>query len=148
MTRGVELTWEGGEHCFLLTIPLLRALQHKCDAGPLWVLGRLQSGQWLIEDVIETLRLGLEGGGMDKDDARRLIARLTEDDRIVLTRFVTPAIAVLMEALYGLEDDPPGKPQAGGRRKATTKKTRSRAENGASRNSTEPPASSGSTSTA
>ncbi len=145
MTRGVELTWEGGEHRFLLTIPLLRALQQKCDAGPPWILQRLQSGAWHVDDVVGTLRLGLEGGGMQKEDARSLISKHVEgDDSIALSKLVFPAIAVLMEALYGLDDDQPGEGEAG-EDKATP--SRSRAASGGSHNSTNRPASSQSTST-
>lgn len=102
MARGVDLTWPGGEHTFLLTIELLRALQEKCDAGPAWVLARLGSQQWRVDDVVSTIRLGLEGGGLDKEEARRLVKRHVEDRP--LTESVLTAQAVLMAALYGGEE--------------------------------------------
>lgn len=97
--RGVDLTWAGGEHTFLLTIDLLRALQDKCDAGPAWILARLTSSQWRVDDVVSTIRFGLEGGGLPKEEARRLTRDFVEDRP--LTHSVTTAQGVLMHALYG-----------------------------------------------
>lgn len=102
MALGVELTWAGGEHRFLITIELLRALQEKCDAGPAWVATRLAGGKWLVDDVIQPIRLGLEGGGLDKEVARRLVKKHVEDRP--LTESVLTAQAVLMSALYGGEE--------------------------------------------
>lgn len=103
MARGVDLTWRGGEHRFDLSkIELLRALQTACDAGPAWILARLGSGQWNVEDVVATIRLGLEGGGMPKDEARRLTKLHIEED--FGAKHVVLASAILMAALYGGEE--------------------------------------------
>lgn len=109
--RGIDLTWQGGEHTFALPIELLRALQDKCDAGPAWILARLSSKQWLVDDVIQPIRLGLEGGGMSKDDARKLTKKHVEDRP--LTESVLTASTILMAALYGGEEDADaGEPKA------------------------------------
>ncbi len=113
--KGVTLTWAGGEHDFALTIELLRALQQRCDAGPAWILARLASGQWRIDDVVATIRFGLEGGGMDKAEAGKLINSLV--DGHALGRFVDTAHAILLSALYdeetgGDEEDSPGEGKA------------------------------------
>jgi len=129
--RGMELTWAGGEHTFLLTIDLLRALQDKCDAGPAFILQRLTQNRWMVDDVIQPIRLGLEGGGMGKEDARKLVKKFVEDRP--LTESVLTAQAVLAGALFGAEDDPTGESQAGENRKAANL---SREENGASPAST------------
>jgi hypothetical protein len=128
--RGVDLTWAGGEHAFLLTIDLLRALQDKCDAGPAFILQRLTQKSWFVDDVIQPIRLGLEGGGMDKEEARKLVKKFVEDRP--LTESVLTAQAVMMAALYGAEDDPTGESQAGSDSSANL----SREENGASPAST------------
>lgn len=107
----ITLTWQGGEHEFALPIGQLRALQDRCDAGPAHVLGRLASGQWRVDDVVETIRLALMGAGMERDDAVRLV-RLHVEDR-PLAPSVTLASAVLMAALYGPEDDSLGETTAG-----------------------------------
>lgn len=125
--KGVELTWRGGEHSFALTIDLLKALQQKCDAGPEFILTRLSTRRWLVEDVIETIRLALEGGGLHKEEARRLVKVHVED--VPLTESVMTAQAVLMAALYGSEDDMPGELKAGEENRT---ESHSREENGAS----------------
>ena len=109
--RGVEVTWAGGEHNFHLPIELLRALQDKCDAGPAWILNRLSTKQWRVDDVIQPIRLGLEGGGMDKQDAYALAKRHVEDQP--LHGSVDTAMVVLMAALFGAEEDPVGESEAG-----------------------------------
>lgn len=110
--RGIDLTWQGGEHTFALNIDLLRALQQRCDAGPPFILTRLRTNSWFVDDVIEPIRLGLEGGGLSKEDARKLTRQFVEDN---LTESVLTAIAVLMHTLYGDakdEDDEPGEAEA------------------------------------
>lgn len=131
MARGVEITWAGGEHTFLLTIELLRALQDKCDAGPAHVLNRLASGRWFVDDVIQPIRLGLEGGGLEKEEARKLVKRHVEDEPLSLS--VMTAQAVLASALFGSEEDPVGESEAGG---AEVDANLSREANGASPAST------------
>lgn len=113
MARATDITWAGGEHPFLLTIELLRALQTKCDAGPAWVLARLSTQQWMVDDVIATIQLGLEGGGMDKADARKLVQNFVEDRP--LTESLKTAQMALMSSLYTTEDEdlPSGEAQAG-----------------------------------
>lgn len=129
--RPTEITWAGGEHSFLLTIDLLRALQDKCDAGPAWVLNRLRTGQWMVDDITSTIRLGLEGGGMKKEDARKLVAKHVEDRPLTLS--VITAQAILMSALFDTaEDDPVGEAQAG----AETVPSPSREDDGSSQPST------------
>lgn len=107
----VELVWSGGEHPFLLGIGELRALQAKCDAGPMWIMTRLLSGQWMVDDVVETIRLGLIGGGMDQKEARKLVGLHVGDG--AYQRNVATAAAILQVSIMGDEDDPVGEPQAG-----------------------------------
>lgn len=136
-----DITWAGGEHSFDLRIEHLRALQDACDAGPEWVLSRLVSKQWRVDDVIATIRLGLEGGGMPKEQARKLVVQHVEARPLTLS--VLTAQAVLMLALYGDPDDQPGEAGAGGEQ---TPPNLSREESGGSVSSTDGAASSGGTS--
>lgn len=126
-----SLTWAGGEHDFELRLEHLRALQDKCDAGPQWILSRLATKQWLVDDVIQPIRLGLEGGGMEKEAARKLVQKFVEDRPLTLS--VLTAQAVLMIALFGEPDDQPGEPEAGVKTKT---RTRSREASGNSTAST------------
>lgn len=102
----VELNWPGGEHAFRLRLGELQALQEKCDAGPEMVLQRIRLGVWQVNDLFETIRLGLIGGGMDRDAARRMV--IDSFERTPLMEFKTPAIEVLAAALIGVPDDPAG----------------------------------------
>lgn len=130
----IDITWAGGEHPFRLGIAELRALQTKCDAGPAWILSRLAGGQWMVDDVIQPIRLGLEGGGMPKSEAARLVKVHVEDEPITLS--VQTAQAVLMAALYGVEDDPVGKQPAA--TETPSRRRRQSAADGASASSTGP----------
>jgi len=127
-----QITWAGGEHDFLLTIPLLRALQERCDAGPEWILNRLRTGQWRVDDILATIRLGLEGGGMPKDKATALVKHHVEDQAITLS--VMTAILVLSASLYDRSDDSVGEAPAGGAKTPS----HSREASGDSAGSTEP----------
>lgn len=129
-----DLTWAGGEHSFDLKIEHLRALQDRCDAGPEWILARLSNKQWHVNDVVDTIRLGLEGGGMEKSDARKIVQQYVEDRPLTLS--VLTAQAVLMLALYGDPDDQPGEADAG-KEKPTL--TRDQEASGASTASTSGP---------
>lgn len=105
----ISLVWSGGEHQFALKISHLRALQQACDAGPGMVLQRLETGVWMVDDIIATLRLGLEGGGMDKSEATRLVLRAADIDG--LRQLAPTAFIVLSAALSGVKDDPVGERQ-------------------------------------
>lgn len=112
----IELTWVGGEHSFELKIGQLRALQDACDAGPSLILERLTSGRWLVDDVIQTIRFGLEGGGMEKSEARKLTRMHVEEEPLL--QHVPVAQAILISSLVGPEEDETGKSEAGGQQTA------------------------------
>ncbi len=106
----ITLTWGDGEHRFRLAIGQLRELQEKCNAGPAEIAGRLADGRWRINDVRETVRLGLIGGGMALGDAHKLTVRYVEERPWLES--VPAAQAVLMAALVGAPEEPVGKDQA------------------------------------
>lgn len=101
-----DLQWSGGEHNFLLAIDQMRALQNKCNAGPEFIRMRLLGGQWYVDDVIQPIRLGLIGAGMDPEEARKLVEDHVEGKP--LTKSVVVAQVILMASLYGPEDDQVG----------------------------------------
>ncbi len=102
----ITLAWGDGEHRFRLAIGQLRELQEKCDAGPAEIVSRLSEGRWRVNDVRETIRLGLVGGGLAPATAHALTVRYV-DERPWLES-VQPAQAVLMAALVGVPDEPVG----------------------------------------
>ena len=105
MSRGAELNlfFADGEHTFRLPIGGLRELQDKCGAGPQAIFNRLASGNWLIDDVIETLRIGLIGGGMSPVDAAKLVERYVVDGTLQADSQV--ATQIVLTALIGTGDD-------------------------------------------
>lgn len=103
----ITLTWPGGEHSFALRLGELRKMQESCGAGPEQVLERLQTGKWLVNDLIEPIRLGLIGSDeKPTKDAGPLVTSLMDQHPLMSFRFV--AMAILAHALYGPEDDQPG----------------------------------------
>jgi hypothetical protein len=112
MARGIDLTWAGGEHTFLLDIEHLRALQQHCDAGPAFVLKRLRDGSWMVDDILATIRLALEGGGLLKEEARKLVRKHVEED--FGAKHILLAQVILAHTLYdGVEEDADeGEPKA------------------------------------
>ena len=107
----VTLAWGDGEHKFRLAIGQLRELQEKCSAGPIEVLDRLANRRWRVDDVRETVRLGLIGGGLDPIKALSLVRHYI--DERPLMESIAPAQAILMAALIGAEGDEVGKEEAG-----------------------------------
>lgn len=102
------LVWEGGEHPFKLNIGELRALQTATGVGPLFLLGRMTGAQWMVDDVIDTVRLGLIGGGMKETEAKALTDRVFTENTPALYRAVLLATRILRDAVMGEPDDPVG----------------------------------------
>lgn len=99
----VDIKWGDGDHPFRLGIGQLRELQDKTNCGPLELLKRLGTGTWRVDDLYETLRIGLIGGGKKPTEALALVQRYVLERP--LAESVPPAQAVLMVCLYGdLED--------------------------------------------
>jgi hypothetical protein len=106
----VELVWGDGLNRFALHIGHLRELQEKCKAGPQRILQRLSSLDWQIDDIRETIRLGLIGGGKTPSEAHTLAVRYFDERPPLESRPV--AQVILMQALVGVPDDVVGKAEA------------------------------------
>lgn len=113
MTEPRILNWQGGEHAFLLRCGELRALQDNCGASPFEVSSRLFARMPKINDVLEILRLGLIGGGMDAKEAARTVA--TIEEQVGLGPLMLTASAVIFYSLYreGAGEAIEGEPQPG-----------------------------------
>jgi hypothetical protein len=110
----ITLTWGDGEYTFRLRIAELVELQEKCDAGPAFILERLATGRWKVEDIRETIRLGLIGGaggdkGFSPSKATTLVQRYV--DARPLQENINHAYAILAASVVGHEDEPLGKPK-------------------------------------
>lgn len=103
----ISFEWADGEKTFRLALGQLRELQEKCDAGPPHIYHRLESDTWLVDDVVETLRLGLIGGGADQAKARTLVQRYAGPGTFMEN--VRPAMMIIAAALVGAPDEAPKK---------------------------------------
>lgn len=110
--RGAEdIVWPGGEHPFRLGIGELRAIEQRSDAGSAVVMMRLLTGQWKIDDVFSTLRIGLVGGGMSEADAKKTIDSALESASPYKLS-VTAADLIRRFIMWDEGDEQPGEPQA------------------------------------
>lgn len=106
----VTFTWADGDYTFRLKLGQLRELQEKCNAGPAELYNRCVDQRWRIDDLRETIRLGLIGGGTSPEKAITLINRYF--DERPLAENIIPATTILGACLIGTPDEPPGKAQA------------------------------------
>lgn len=132
-SASVSLKWADGEHTFRLAIGQLRELQEKCNAGPLTILNRIMGGSWFVDDVRETLRIALIGGGMSAEQALKLVERYVDPGPLLENGNVRTAQAVLMASLMGAEEEPVGK-----KKRKAAQETNSQTERSPSPPSTEP----------
>ncbi len=112
MARDCSTTfsWADGEYTFRLKLGQVRELQEKCDAGPRELAIRLASGKERVDDVRETIRLGLIGGGLTPEQALKLVKRYVDERPFVES--IMPAQAILSAWLVGAPDEEPGKAEA------------------------------------
>lgn len=114
-TGKVTAAFGDGKHEFFLDVDLLEELQEKTNCGPEHLYFRMTQpgfdGGWRAKDVIETLRLGLIGGGMEPVKALVLLERYASGGQLMAAKAV--AIVVLATALVGPAEDEPKVAPAG-----------------------------------
>jgi hypothetical protein len=71
--QGVTKSWADGEYTFRLRIAELKALQASTKAGVYVLFKRMMTSDCFIDDITETIRLALVGGGTDAKEAKRLV---------------------------------------------------------------------------
>jgi len=107
----VEMTWGDGDQVFnIAKVGVALELEAKCECGVSEIFDRLRTGRWWLNDIRETLRLGLIGGGMEPPKALVLVKRYV--DNRPWAESVQPATVVLMAALVGVPGDDIGKKPA------------------------------------
>lgn len=114
----ITLPWADGEFIFDLKLGQVRALQDKCGAGPGVILLRLQSGEYRVDDFRETILQGLLGGGMNVDEARKLV-HLWVDERPAQESLL-PARAILMAWIMGAPQETESVPTSKKKRRRKT----------------------------
>lgn len=102
----VTLPFVDGPKTFRLAWGELIKLQEACDAGPYVIYRRLMMGGWKMEDISNTIRLGLIGGGMKPEQALNFVRDYVEARPPLES--VPLAQGILGTALQGAPDEKPG----------------------------------------
>ena len=113
-----------GDYLFRLPLKWLAELEAKCDAGIGTIYARVLTFQHTSYDVVEIIRCGLFGGGLDPAKARRLIE--TYIDGFPLEEAHQLAMAVLAGCVHGYSPDAEEAEQAGNAEAAETDVSTSR----------------------
>lgn len=100
--------WGDGTYTFRLTVTGIIELEQKCDAPFAVIFGRLTSGTFKLNDVRETVRLGLIGGGAKPSEALTLVDRYT----LPLAESLPMAKAIVAGVMFGFEASPLGEEKA------------------------------------
>lgn len=116
----VELRWADGTYLFALKLKQIEELQRLCNAGLGEIAQRLLvERRWRIGDIVETIRLGLIGGGLPAVRARELVDTYVDGRPLADPRDpanpLTTAQAVIMAAYFGVaeaSEEPEGKAEA------------------------------------
>lgn len=85
-------------------------LEQKCDAGISEILDRVRSGKWRLQDIRETIRLGLIGGGQTPINAMQIVKAYV--DERPWAESVPVALTVLLAAMIGVPGEKVGKRRA------------------------------------
>jgi hypothetical protein len=104
------IIWANGEDQFCLAkVGLILDLEEKCKAPFAVIMARLESGAWGLNDVRETIRLGLIGGGMNPEKAMAAVKNHVDENPKGLAHSVLVAYEVVRAVMFGIPDDPVGK---------------------------------------
>lgn len=126
MAEPQVIAWCCGEHPFLLRIGEAEALDDLTKDGIADFRYRLRQGVDRGElayspvkqrEVIDCIRLGLIGGGLDQEKARKLALQAWDEGEFA--HLVLLAYSITTHCLAGKPHDPPGKAEPA---KATTKR--------------------------
>lgn len=107
----VTTDWADGTYTFRLTVKGTLELEEKCDAPFTVIFQRLIEGTYRLEDVRQTIRLGLIGGGMEAAKAFKLVERYIDEPGRV-TEHLPFARLILGGLLFGFEAEPLGNQEA------------------------------------
>lgn len=100
----VTMQWADGEYAFRLTFPGAVELEQKCGAAISVIATRVMSGQWHGNELWETIRLGLIGGGMPPLDALRMVRTYVEGRPLSESQPV--ARLIMMGLMFGFSEHP------------------------------------------
>lgn len=92
-----------GKHVFRLGIGELRELQENTGHGPRSIYTRISSGTEFVDEVRETIRIGLIGGGATPADALALVERYVDGRPYIESCPV--ALTIIGGALIGAPEE-------------------------------------------
>lgn len=104
MNGDVELDWADGKHKFnVAKFEQALELEEKCNAGLHEIFERVTARRWRVTDLLETIRIGLIGGGAEPPRALKLVRRYVEGrpwaESVPVVRII------LLAAIVGVEGD-------------------------------------------
>lgn len=110
----VGLEFGDGHYTFRLALGQWRELQDKTNAGPLELYERILTRRWRLDDLRETIRIGLIGGGTNPSAALKLVANYV--DARPLLESAPIALQIIAASLVAPEEDraPAGEAVAAG----------------------------------
>lgn len=111
MTISAEVTlpWADDEYLFKLGLKQIEELQEKANAGLGLIANRVMAGQFYIQDIYHTIRLGLIGGGLEPVKAKKLVDRYVDGQALTPmedehSNFQTAKL-ILTAAYFGVRDE-------------------------------------------
>jgi hypothetical protein len=110
MRTFVATDFGGDERRFQLKLGQIRELQEICKTGIGAIYERVATGGFYVDDIRETVRLGLIGGGMSPAEALRLTRAYVDEQPLFENRLL--AMAILSAITVGLPDSDEGKAPA------------------------------------
>ncbi|TPW26382.1 gene transfer agent family protein [Pararhizobium mangrovi] len=99
MTISTMQFFGDAERAFALPMQQLVELERKLGCGAGAILNRLVAHQYAIADLVETIRLGLIGGGTSPFEAEALVVAYAHDRP--LAEILPVALAVLEARFFG-----------------------------------------------
>lgn len=97
----IVMAFGDDDYLFRFTVKQIAELQEKCKAGIGTIYRRVAMGEYYAEDLTESVRLGLIGGGVEATKARVLIERYL--DPIPMLNRLEYAQAILAACVVGYE---------------------------------------------
>lgn len=84
-------------------------IQERHDMGPQYALNVISAGRWTVKLLGDVVFIGLVGGGMKPEEARRIREQWV--DRRPWGEAAPLAQLILQAGVVGVPDEPPGKPE-------------------------------------
>lgn len=126
MDGTVEFFWGDGDHKFRLGLEQARELQTKTGVGLYRLMKRIVDDDWMVDDLRETIRIGMIGGGAPPAAAMDQIKRYF--DPFPKAKQIEPALRILHAFHIGTDDEPVGTHSGNGAGKPLAEETKTTAD--------------------